>query len=597
MPPTSSSTVSNERVFRWWDYLLFGILTIASLVTIYFVLSHWFSVADWGVHPITCSLMTGILVIVLINNQGRWFLLPLMRKPRPMAPKARWKVAVVTTVVPSAEPIEMLCETVKAIMGMDYPHDTWVLDEEDDERVKALCRQLGAKHFSRKNLPQYQASTGAFRSGSKHGNYNAWLHEVGFEGYDILTAFDPDHVPQKSFLVALLGYFEDTRVGYVQAAQAYYNQDASFIARGAAEETYAYYSSVQMAGYGMGYPIIVGCHNTHRMTGLKQVGGFPAHDAEDLLLTLLYRTNDWQGVYVPEILARGLAPVDWNGYLRQQRRWARSVIDIKLRRSHLTVSNLSLKSRIMSFFHGINYLHKSALIFMALLLSGFMLATGRVPALVSYQTVQMLGFLCAMLQICEFYRQRFYLNPRKEWGFHWRVALLQYAKWPYFLMAFLDALFNKDKSYELTEKVKSKLAKRPLLWPNLLVIALLAEPLFAEWMLEVNVHPIVRLVVVALLVTSGVLVWTDWWRFPAPFDRAILGNSLLNEHETSAYKNPEWLLPDKQILREDGARAPMSHDPVSLFHAGQAALKLTDSGGDVPGTREESIGSKDRGLR
>ena len=92
-------------------------------------------------------------------------------------------------------------------------------------------------------------------------------------------------------------------------------------------------------------------------------------------------SNDWQGVYVPEILARGLAPVDWNGYLRQQRRWARSVIDIKLRRSHLAMNNLSLKSRIMSFLHGINYLHRSALIvLMSFLLIGFHACTGRVPA-------------------------------------------------------------------------------------------------------------------------------------------------------------------------------------------------------------------------
>jgi hypothetical protein len=247
----------------------------------------------------------------------------------------------------------------------------------------------------------------------------------------------------------------------------------------------------------------------------------------------------------------------------------------------------------MSFFHGINYLHRSALIFMALLLSGFMLATGRVPALVSYQTVQKLGFLSAMLQICEFYRQRFYLSPRKEWGFHWRVALLQYAKWPYFLVAFLDALFNKDKPYELTEKVKSRLAKRPLLWPNLLVIVLLAEPLFAEWVLEVNVNPIVQLVVVVLLVTSGALVWTDLWCFPAPFDKAILENSLLNEHETNAHKNPEWLLPDKQILGENGAQERISHDAVSFFHAGQAMPKTTDP---IPGLGK-SPWSKDSGLR
>ena len=67
-----------------------------------------------------------------------------------MAPKVGWKVAVVTTVVPSAEPIEMLCETVKAIIDLDYPHDTWVLDEEDDEQVKALCRELRGKALQQK---------------------------------------------------------------------------------------------------------------------------------------------------------------------------------------------------------------------------------------------------------------------------------------------------------------------------------------------------------------------------------------------------------------------------------------------------------------
>ena len=48
----------------------------------------------------------------------------------------------------------------------------------------------------------------------------------------MIAAFDPDHVPEAEFLSAVLGYFDDPSVGYVQAAQAYYNQAASFIARG-----------------------------------------------------------------------------------------------------------------------------------------------------------------------------------------------------------------------------------------------------------------------------------------------------------------------------------------------------------------------------
>ena len=194
----------------------------------------------------------------------------------------------------------MLGETVRALVRMDYPHETWVLDECDDPQVKALCMRLGACHFSRKHAPRYQTAAGTFQARSKHGNYNAWLDAIGFQRYEIIAAFDPDHVPVPTFLTEVLGYFNDPEVGYVQVAQVYYNQRASFIARGAAEETYGYYSSVQMAAYALGYPIVTGCHNTHRVIALQHVGGFAPHDADDLLLTLLYRSQHWRGVYVPQ---------------------------------------------------------------------------------------------------------------------------------------------------------------------------------------------------------------------------------------------------------------------------------------------------------
>ncbi len=513
--------VTTEKVFKWWDYPVFILLSILSLYAIFSLLSHWLSVADALHRPISFSVITVILLVVLTNNQGRWFLLPFMRKPRRVAPPSGWRVAVVTTFVPDGEPLEMLADTVKALIALDYPHDTWVLDEGNSEEVRALCLRLGAKHFSRKPFPRYQATAGVFQSGSKHGNYNAWLHEAGFAAYDIITTFDPDHMPEAGFLYRVLGYFEDPKVAYVQAAQTYRNQNASFIARGAAEETYAYYSSVQMAGYGMGYPIIVGCHNTHRVAALKEVGGFAAHDAEDLLLTLTYRANGWLGVYVPEILARGLTPVDWRGYLQQQRRWARSVLDIKLRRYSDLSKSLSLQSHAMSFLHGLNYLHRTVIIFLIILLTGFMLATGRVPAVVSYVTVQRLAILCAVLQLCEFYRQRFYLDWRNEWGFHWRVALLHYAKWPWFLLAFFDVLFKKPKPYVLTPKIKSSSRSHLLVVPNLLVIVLLC----LAWVVGQSdghaIHPIVGISAATLMGVSAFLIWTEFWDFPPPYQKEL----------------------------------------------------------------------------
>ena len=250
--PNEAAAVQTERVFKWWDYPLFTLLSFVNLTAVAYFGSHWVSLKDWRSHPAVLWVLTLILLVVSINYFGRWFLLPLMRKPKPRPARVGWKIAVATSFVPGAEPLEMLRETLKALVSLDYPHDTWVLDEGDSEQVKTLCQELGVKHFSRKSLLAYQAQSGRFQSGSKHGNYNAWFYSFGLNNYDIITVFDPDHVPVPAFLSRVIGFFDDPSIAYVQVAQAYYNQKASFIARGAAEETYAYYSSVQMASYRYG---------------------------------------------------------------------------------------------------------------------------------------------------------------------------------------------------------------------------------------------------------------------------------------------------------------------------------------------------------
>src|SRR4051812_25783760 len=277
------------RVFGWLDWLVYGGLTALNLGAFALFLYYWLDFGIAGRHPVQFLVLSAGLAVAIGMYEARWLTLPLMRRPVPMEAPRGLSVGVATTFVPSAEPLDMLAETVAALVAMEYPHDTWVLDEGDDPAVKELCARLGAHHFSRAGRPEYQTTSGTFERRSKHGNYNAWLHEVGFDSYDVIVGFDPDHVPYRDFLLRTLGYLSDPAVGYVQAAQAYYNQSASFIARGAAEETYAYYSSIQMSSYGLGYPIVTGCHNVHRSAALRQVGGFAPHEADDLLITLLYR--------------------------------------------------------------------------------------------------------------------------------------------------------------------------------------------------------------------------------------------------------------------------------------------------------------------
>ena len=277
-------------------------------------------------------------------------------------------------------------------------------------------------------------------------------------------------------------------------------------------------------------PQVIVCHNTHRVTALRQIGGFAPHDADDLLATLFYWASGWRGVYVPRILARGLTPVDWQGYLTQQRRWARSILDIKLRIYPQFAQKLSWKMRLMSLLHSVNYLHKSLVIFASLTLVASMLATGTIPQIISYPMVPKLAGVFFTSMLCEFYRQRFYVNPQQEWGLHWRAALLYLAKWPYMLLALYDVIARNKFSYVITRKTKNASSSNMLLLPNILVIMLIC----LTWSIGMVNGPITNpfLHISALGIIAGALglILSNHRHFPAPYDKN-LGRQVTDKSE------------------------------------------------------------------
>jgi cellulose synthase (UDP-forming) len=523
--PAVGVPVESERVFGRLDVAIHALLSVVALLSVLVFARYWFSQGDWSRTPVVFTLMTVSLFAGLGAYGARWALMPLMRRPIHRQPSRGWRVAVATTFVPSAEPIEMLKRSVAAMAALDYPHDTWVLDEGDDPEVRALCAGLGVKHFSRHGISAYQAGSGPFESRTKHGNYNAWLDAVGYEKYDLVVNFDPDHVPEPTFLTRTLGYFDDEQIAYVQAAQVYYNQSASFVARGAAEETYAYYSSIQMTSYALGYPIVTGCHSAQRVTALQQVGGFAAHEADDLLITIYYRVAGWAGVYVPEVLATGITPVDWDGYLTQQRRWARSVLDVKFRIYPKIARRLPTVERAMSLAHGLYYLHGLASA-LAVGLLAVLLVSFTTPAVLSWQTIPYSLLLFAALQLCEAFRQRFFLR-RSERGLHWRAGLLRVAKWPVVLVALFDALRPRDWAYSITRKTKGSASSQLLVVPHLLVTAILLGAFALGTLLGHHRQPAVVGAALLVALQSIALVLTSLRTWPAPFDPALRDRAIL----------------------------------------------------------------------
>lgn len=506
VPVQRHPEIAAESVLTTPQRSAFGLLTVINLAALGYGAERLIRFGDWERHPLMFWAVCVVLVLPIVGHQVRWFLLPLMKRPIPPQSMPTGRVAVATTFVPGAEPLALLERAIEALVALDLPHETWVLDEGDDDRVRELCRAHGARHFSRRSLATYQSAAGPFKSRTKYGNYNAWLAEHGFDEYDFVSAFDPDHIPDAAFLRRVLPYFTDPAIGYVQAAQAYANQGQSWVARGAAEETYDYFSTIQMASFGMGYPIIVGGHNTHRTFALRQIGGFAPHDADDVLTTRHYRDAGWHGVYVPEILARGLTPADLPAYLTQQRRWARSVLDLKLRACPGLSTRQPPQARAMGFLHGFNYLLKGSWPLIALVTACGLCLTGADLLLLSPAAAPPAAGLLTALALSEVYRQQFYLDPESERGCPWRAWVLHWARWPQMLLALGDVVRNRRVEYSITAKQPSSEASRSWLIPHLLAAAVLVACWLVGWSrgtLNVIHHAITA---VPVLVTAG-LVW------------------------------------------------------------------------------------------
>jgi cellulose synthase/poly-beta-1,6-N-acetylglucosamine synthase-like glycosyltransferase len=289
----------------------------------------------------------------LLQNCSIWVYVFLAKDPVPLEPEPGLNIAVLTTIVPSKEPLDIAERTLAAMKRIRYEGnvDVWILDEGDDPAVRSMAERLGVRHFSRKNRPEYNQPSGAYRARTKSGNHNAWRaeHEAG---YDIVAQMDPDHVPGESFLERTVGFFRDRDTAFVVAPQVYGNMYENWIAQGASAQQYLFSAIVERAGNGMDAPLLIGTNHLYRPAAWQQIGGYQDTLVEDQMTGMRIQGvlnpatgRNWRGVYTPDVLAVGEGPASWTDYFNQQKRWAYGIWTIMLSRRLRRGLHLSLKQR------------------------------------------------------------------------------------------------------------------------------------------------------------------------------------------------------------------------------------------------------------
>jgi cellulose synthase (UDP-forming) len=391
-----------------------------------------------------------------------WLNYLAIARPADAPAPAGLHVAIFTTSSPG-EPVEMFERTLAACALVRYPHTTYLLDDTRDQRFREAAERHGAVWLELVDLP-----------GAKAGKINRALELTSEE---FVLVLDPDHVPFPALFDRVLGHFSDTNVGFVQVAQAYYNQQRSFTAAAAAEQTYGFYGPTLMGLYGHGASVAIGANCTFRRAALVSIGGHGIGLAEDLVTAIRLHAAGWRSVYIPEIVSRGLVPEDLGSYYRQQLKWSRGVHEVLFAELPHLWRRLTGRQRLAYLTIGTYYLcgFSTALY---LVFPYLYLWTGAQPA-----NMRFAGFILAVAPVggigagIYLFVQRWFCDVRAERGLHWRGLMLKIACWPVYAAGMVLAIARLDLPYVPTAKRAMRGSFVRLAWPHLALIAVYAVTL------------------------------------------------------------------------------------------------------------------------
>jgi cellulose synthase (UDP-forming) len=255
---------------------------------------------------------------------------------------------------------DLVLATMRAARDMRLPHRTWVLDDGASDEIERFCAQERIGYFRRDN-----------RLHAKAGNVNAALARTTGE---YVAIFDADHVPERDFLMHVLPYFHDAHVAFVQSPQHYVNK-MNLVSTGSAEAQRIFYELVCPGKNNFNAAFCVGTNAMFRREALDEIGGIAiGSNSEDIWTSLELHKLGWQSIYVPAVLARGLAPDEVGPYFKQQLRWASGGFEVLFRGQLFRRGNgLTIDQRLQYLFTGTHYLLSIATLTFMLLPAAYLL--------------------------------------------------------------------------------------------------------------------------------------------------------------------------------------------------------------------------------
>ncbi len=289
------------------------------------------------------------------------------------------------------EPLEVLERTIIAACALDWPAlRVWVLDDGRRDWLRDWCTRKGVGYLTRPD-----------NRGAKAGNINAALARTDAP---FVLVLDADFAPRANFLRRTMGFFDDPRVGIVQAPHRFFNPDPMqqnlSVHRVLPDDQRLFFDVIMPARDAWDAAFCCGSNGVIRRAALAEVGGrLPTGSiTEDMLLTLVMLRKRYVTRYVNETLALGLAPESTDAFFVQRARWARGAIQILYLRAGPLGPGLRLIHRL--FFLPTHWLTGSLVQAGSLLAPVLFMLTGivpianvGVPEVLTYQLPVVMGYM------------------------------------------------------------------------------------------------------------------------------------------------------------------------------------------------------------
>ncbi|GKT61409.1 glycosyl transferase [Colletotrichum tofieldiae] len=239
-----------------------------------------------------------------------------------------WEVINTGDNVPSVDVIVTICnekidvvkDTVRAALSVEYPNNRYRVIVADDGRSKMLEDWVHRLAIGHPNL-YYTARSRL--GGWKAGNLNEAIKFAGLlpgGTAELVAGLDADMIPETRWLRCVTAHMmRDRKTGVVCPAQHFYNVpsgDPLF-----QTNKFSWYCRDLVCGLaGSGFNL--GSGWVMRREAIDDIGGFPTDVlTEDITSSMMVMAEGWKTTYIPEALQWGLVPDTYAAHVKQLTRW------------------------------------------------------------------------------------------------------------------------------------------------------------------------------------------------------------------------------------------------------------------------------------